>query len=260
MKIIKLYEAFWNKKKEESNNDLEFDFLSAVGKLKKAINKAIEVHEQHYYNDSKIVNSEEFQSELKSNIDKILSSDGLKTLITEDFCDLVHKFESSLYNDNKFGIDSGYDYSIFGIFDDLISNLRGAIREKNERSVSFLDKESQHILDKCDDSWVYVEDERASKIIDDFLDNDEFEKTLNDWVEEEDENDIGMWTSEEDFEKDIESYIGKKMDNFDYSDKLQAYQYIENKTWVQNILEEGSEKDKDFINNFLSQMKDLFGI
>ena len=34
MRIIKLYEAFWNKnKKEESNNDLEFDFLSAVGKL-----------------------------------------------------------------------------------------------------------------------------------------------------------------------------------------------------------------------------------
>jgi hypothetical protein len=70
----------------------------------------------------------------------------------------------------------------------------------------------------------------------------------------------GMWTSEEDFEKDIESYIGKKMDNFDYSDKLQAYQYIENKEWVKNILEGGSEKDKDFVNNFLSQMKDIFEI
>ena len=70
----------------------------------------------------------------------------------------------------------------------------------------------------------------------------------------------GMWTSEEDFEKDMESYIGKKMDNFDYSDKLQAYQYIENKEWVKNILKGGSEKDKDFVNNFLSQMKDIFEI
>jgi hypothetical protein len=53
MRIIKLYEAFWNKKKEEStDNDLEFDFLAAVGKLKQAINKAIEVHEKHYYSDS----------------------------------------------------------------------------------------------------------------------------------------------------------------------------------------------------------------
>ena len=69
-----------------------------------------------------------------------------------------------------------------------------------------------------------------------------------------------MWTSEEDFEKDIESYIGKKIDNFDYSDKLQAYQYIENKEWVKNILKGGSEKDKDFVNNFLSQMKDIFEI
>jgi hypothetical protein len=259
MRVIKLYEAFWNKKKEESNDDLEFDFLAAVGKLKKAINKTIDIHEKHYYNDSKIVNSEEFQSELKSNIDKIISSDGLRTLMTEDFCDLVQKFESSLYNDNKFGIDSGYDYSIFGIFDDLISNLRTAVREKNERSVSLLDKESQHIIDKCDDSWVYVEDERASKIVDDFLNDEEFDKKLNDWTEDEDNNG-GMWTSQEQFVEDIESYIGKKMDDFDYSDKLQAYQYIENKEWVKDILSDGSDSDKEFVTNFLSQMKDMFGI
>jgi hypothetical protein len=67
-----------------------------------------------------------------------------------------------------------------------------------------------------------------------------------------------MWTSEEEFEKDIEGYIGKKIEDFDYSEKLQAFQYIENKTWVKNILEDGSQKDKDFVNNFLSQMKDLF--
>jgi len=255
MKTIKLYEEFFGAKKNESD-DLEFDFLSTVGRLKKAINKTIEVHENHYYNDSKIVNSEEFQSELKSNIDKVITGE---RLMTEDFCDLVHKFESSLYNDNKFGIDSGYDYSIFGIFDDLISNLRSTVREKNERSVSLLNKDSQHIIDKCDDSWVYVEDERASKLVDDFLSDEEFDKKLNDWTEDEDNNG-GMWTSQEQFVEDIESYIGKLMDDFDYSDKLQAYQYIENKEWIKNILEYGSEKDKDFINNFLSKMKDSFGI
>lgn len=257
MRIIKLYEAFWKKnKKEESNNDLEFDFLSAVGKLKQAINKAIEVHEKHYYSDNKIVSSAEFQSELKSNIDKVLSSD--KT-ITEDFCDLVQKFETSLYNDNKFGIDSGYDYSIFGIFDDLISNLRAAVREKNERSVSLLDREAQHILDNCDDSWVYVEDERASKIVDDFLNDEDFDNKLNDWTEDEDNNG-GMWTSQEQFVEDMESYIGKSMDDFDYSDKLQAYKYIENKDWVKDILANGTDSDKDFVTNFLSQIKDSFGI
>ena len=253
MRIIKLYEAFWNKnKKEESNNDLEFDFLSAVGKLKQAINKAIEVHEKHYYSDNKIVSSVEFQSELKSTIDKVLSSD---RTITEDFCDLVQKFETSLYNDNKFGIDSGYDYSLFGIFDDLIINLRSVVREKNERSVSLLDKDSQHIIDNCDDSWVYVEGIGDHS----WLDDDEFEKTLNDWTEDEDNNG-GMWTSQEQFVEDMESYIGKPMDDFDYSDKLQAYQYIENKDWVKDILTNGADSDKDFINNFLSQIKDSFGI
>jgi hypothetical protein len=257
MKVIKLYEAFWNKnKKEESNNDLEFDFLSAVGKLKQAINKAIEVHEKHYYNGNKIVSSEEFQYELKSTIDKVLSSD---RTITEDFLDIVKKFESNLYNGNKFGIDGEDDYSLFGIFDDLISSLRASVREKNEKSISFLDREAQHVLDKCDDSWVYVEDEISSKIVDDFLNDEDFDKKLNDWTEDEDNNG-GMWTSQEQFVEDMESYIGKLMDDFDYSDKLQAYQYIENKEWIKNILEYGSEKDKDFINNFLSKMKDSFGI
>ena len=94
MKLIKLYEEFWGKKKNESD-DLEFDFLVAVGRLKQAINKTIDIHEKHYYNDNKIVNSEDFQSELKSNIDSII--DGGR-LMTEDFCDLVQKFENSLYN------------------------------------------------------------------------------------------------------------------------------------------------------------------
>ena len=256
MRLLKLYEEFWGKKSKSNNEDLEFDFLSAVGKLKKAINKAIEIHEKHYYNDSKIINNEEFQFELKSNIDKIMSGE---RLMTEDFLDLVHKFENSLYNDSKFGIDSDNDYSLFGIFDDLTSSFRSAVREKNERSVSFLDRESQHILDNCDDSWVYIEgQEEKNKRLDDFLNDDDFEKTLKDWEEEDIDN--GMWTSQEEFEKDIESYIGKPMIDFDYSEKLQAYQYIENKEWVKNILSRGSDSDKQFINNFLSQIKDSFGL
>ena len=100
MRLIKLYEEFWGKSKS-NNEDLEFDFLVAVGKMKQAINKTIEVHEKHYYNDDKIVKSEELQSELKSMIDSIIANG---RLMTEDFCELVEKFESSLYNDNKFGI------------------------------------------------------------------------------------------------------------------------------------------------------------
>jgi hypothetical protein len=73
MRIIKLYEEFWGKSKS-NNEDLEFDFLVAVGKMKQAINKTIEVHEKHYYNDDKIVKSEELQSELKSMIDSIIAT------------------------------------------------------------------------------------------------------------------------------------------------------------------------------------------
>ena len=256
MKLIKLYEEFWGKKKNESD-DLEFDFLVAVGRLKQAINKTIDIHEKHYYNDNKIVNSEDFQSELKSNIDSII--DGGR-LMTEDFCDLVQKFENSLYNDNKFGIDSGYDYSMFGIFDDLISSLRSAVSEKNERSISFLDKESQHVLDRCDDSWVYVEDERASKLVDDFLNDEDFDKTLNDWVEDDEDDTFEKWQTAEGLQADLENYIGKKVEDFEYADKLQAYNYVESNETIQNILNNGQEEEVEQLTNFLNSIKEFFGL
>ena len=108
-----------------------------------------------------------------------------------------------------------------------------------------------------DESWVYENESGSSDFeintdgIDDAIDS------LEDRLTEETD---GMWTSEEEFEKDIESYIGKSMDDFDYSDKLQAYQYIENKDWLKDILTNGADSHKDFINNFLSQIKDSFGI
>ena len=257
MRIIKIYEEFWGRNSKSQNDDLEFDFLAAVGKMKQAINKTIEVHEKHYYNDDKIVKSEELQSELKSMIDSIIANG---RLMTEDFCDLVEKFESRLYNDNKFGISSGYDYSIFGIFDDLISSLRAAVRDKNEKNISYLDKESQHILDRCDDSWVYVEDERSSKLLDDFFDDDKFEKTLNDWTEDEEDDIFTRWEHPEGLQKDLERYIGKKIENFEYVDKLSAYKWVESTEIFQEILSEGTEEEKSQIRGFLTSLKEFFGL
>ena len=252
MKLIKLYEEFWGKKKNESD-DLEFDFLAAVGRLKQAINKTIDIHEKHYYNDNKIVNSENFQSELKSNIDSII--DGGR-LMTEDFCDLVQKFENSLYNDNKFGIDSGYDYSMFGIFDDLISSLRSAVSEKNERSISFLDKESQHVLDRCDDSWVYIENEESSKMSMNFdMDEEDFEKTLIDFNED---DTLERWQTAEGLQTDLENFIGKKIEDFEYADKLQAYNYVESNETIQNIINNGQEEEVEQLTNFLNSIKEYF--
>lgn len=258
MRLIKLYEEFWGKSKS-NNEDLEFDFLVAVGKMKQAINKTIEVHEKHYYSDNKIVKSEEFQSELKSMIDSIIANG---RLMTEDFCDLVQKFETSLYNDNKFGIDSGYDYSLFGIFDDLIINLRAAVGDKNEKSVSYLDKESQHILDRCDDSWVYVDDEQSSKLTDDFFDDEKFDKTLSEWEEDNDEDNIFLrWVSPEALQSDIEEYIGKKIGDFEYGDKLEAFDWV--KENCDEFIEKNTdltEQEKESIESFLNAIKEFFGL
>ena len=256
MKVIKLYEAFWNKKKEESNNDFDFDFLANIGKMKQAILKIVKLHEQKCYNDTKISSYDRFKTAINYLIDKAIEAtpDNKKHFytITEDYLSVISLFEKEIYRENKL---VEFDQSLFSSLDDLVGLFNLTLDERSEDDINRLGKDADHILNKMDDSWVYENE------TDESFDTSGIDDVISglDSIEE-DENDIGMWTSEEDFEKDIESYIGKKIDNFDYSDKLQAYQYIENKTWVQNILEDGSEEDKDFINNFLSQMKDLFGL
>jgi hypothetical protein len=148
-----------------------------------------------------------------------------------------------------------FDQSLFSSLDDLVGLFNLTLDEREEDDITRLGEDADYILDKMDDSWVYENESDGSNFeinidgIDDVIAG--LEGRLSEDVD-------GMWTSEEEFEKDIEGYIGKKIEDFDYSEKLQAFQYIENKTWIKNILEDGSQKDKDFVNNFLSQMKDLF--
>lgn len=247
---IKSYKLFLE------SSDFDFDFLANIGKMKQAILKIVKLHEQKCYNDTKISSYDRFKTAINDLIDKAIDAtpDNKEHFytITEDYLSVISLFEKEVYRENKL---VEFDQSLFSSLDDLVGLFNLTLDEREEDDINRLGKDADHILNKMDDSWVYENE------TDESFDTSGIDDVISglDNIEE-DENDIGMWTSEEDFEKDIESYIGKKIDNFDYSDKLQAYQYIENKTWVQNILEDGSEEDKDFINNFLSQMKDLFGI
>lgn len=247
---IKSYKLFLE------SSDFDFDFLANIGKMKQAILKIVKLHEQKCYNDTKISSYDRFKTAINDLIDKAIEAtpDNKEHFytITEDYLSVISLFEKEVYRENKL---VEFDQSLFSSLDDLVGLFNLTLDERSEDDINRLGKDADHILNKMDDSWVYENE------TDESFDTSGIDDAISglDNIEE-DENDIGMWTSEEDFEKDIESYIGKKIDNFDYSDKLQAYQYIENKTWVQNILEDGSEEDKDFINNFLSQMKDLFGL
>ena len=234
------------------SSDFDFDFLANIGKMKQAILKIVKLHEEKCYNDTKLSSYDIFKNSLNDLIDGAIKGE---FTITEDYLSIINLFEKEVYSKDLL---SSYEESIFSHLDDLISCFNSLLdnKERDEEDIMRLGKDVDHILNKMDESWIY-----ENEVGGDFEINtdgiDDAIAGLEDRLSKETD---GMWTSEEDFEKDMESYIGKKMDNFDYSDKLQAYQYIENKTWVQNILEDGSEKDKDFINNFLSQMKDLFGI
>jgi hypothetical protein len=221
--------------------------------MKQAIIKIVQLHEKKCYDDIKLSSYERFKFSLNDLIDSAVKGE---SIFTEDYLSVINLFEKEVYNKSLF---SSYDESMFSHLDDLISCFNSLLdnEERDEEDIMRLGKDADHILNKMDESWIYENESGSSDfeintdVIDDAIDG------LEDRLAEETD---GMWTSQEQFVEDIESYIGKLMDDFDYSDKLQAYQYIENKEWIKNILEYGSEKDKDFINNFLSKMKDSFGI
>ena len=253
---IKVIMKIKNYKLFLESNDFDFDFLANIGKMKQAILKIVQLHEQKCYNDNKLSSYDRFKVSLNDLIDKAIETtpDNKEHFytITEDYLSVISLFEKEVYRENKL---VEFDQSLFSSLDDLIGLFNLTLDEREEDDINRLGKDADHILDKMDDSWVYENESDDS----DFEINtdgiDDAIAGLEDRLSKETDD---MWTSEEEFEKDIESYIGKKIEDFDYSEKLQAFQYIENKEWVKNILEGGSEKDKNFVNNFLSQMKDLF--
>jgi len=232
------------------SNDFDFDFLANIGKMKQAIIKIVQLHEKKCYGDIKLSSYERFKASLNDLIDSAVKGE---FTITEDYLSVINLFEKEVYNKSLF---SSYEESMFSHLDDLISCFNSLLdnEERDEEDIMRLGEDADHILDKMDDSWVYEnESDGDFEINTDGI--DDVIAGLEDRLSKETDD---MWTSEEEFEKDIESYIGKKIEDFDYSEKLQAFQYIESKEWIKNILEGGSEKDKNFVNNFLSQMKDLF--
>jgi len=244
---IKSYKLFLE------SNDFDFDFLANIGKMKQAIIKIVQLHEKKCYGDIKLSSYERFKASLNDLIDSAVKGE---FTITEDYLSIINLFEKEVYGKDLL---SSYEESIFSHLDDLISLFNSLLNneERDKEDIMRLGEDAENILKNMNDSWVY---ENESDDSDFEINTDGIDDAIAGLEGRLSKETDGMWTSEEEFEEDIESYIGKKIEDFDYSEKLQAFQYIENKEWLKNILEGGSEKDKNFVNNFLSQMKDMFGL
>ena len=246
MKKLKTYKLFLEKR-GPYDEDLEFEFLANVGKMKEAVVKVIELHEKHYYNDTKISSDSGFKQSINDLIDLSMTK---RDIFTEDYLLVIKMFEERLYGKQLFKLnDSNIDESIFGILDDIVSPFNNLVRNKNKSAddIKRFGEDIEHVM-SIKDEWIYQEEMNNSFDVGDIE------------LELEDVDDDGIWKSEEEFEKDMSDYIGKPMDDFDYSDKLQAYKYIENKPWVKSALEGANQEDKEYIQNFLKQIKDNFGL
>lgn len=251
MRKIKTYKLFLE------SNEFDFEFLATIGKMKLTILKIVELHELKCYGEKKLSQYERFKIAINGLIDRAIATtpDNKETFytITEDYLSVIFLFEKEIYQDTKL---KAYEESIFSSLDDIIGLFNLTLDEKEEDDIKRLEEDCENILKNMTTDWCYENEGGESGEIDtDGIDDviAGLEKKLSE------END-GMWASEEDFEGEIEEYIGKKMEDFDYSDKLNAYKWIEQKDFVTRILQTGSESDKEYIKKFLDSIKEFFGL
>jgi hypothetical protein len=243
--MIKNYKLFTESKKEELN----FDLLESMSIVYSALLKIVEVHEKHYYNDNKIISDEKFKEGINKLLKSCLDRKEKNNDSAENFIRHIKKCENRIYNKNLFKLDEeGVDESMFSIIDDLIMPVWSCLY--NNGYVGRIKKEAEHILKNINDEWIYQGDFDYGYDDDDDDDDDDDLLTNDDYL-------FG-WKTEKEFKDDVEGYIGKKFDYFDYSDKLSAYKYIENKPDIKKILD--SEAGDWLRTEFLEPIKDLFGL
>jgi hypothetical protein len=282
MKYIKTYEGFWDRFKKKSNQEpepsdeeLKFELLSLIPQYEKYILKMVEIHENHYYKDNKISTNEGFINDIKGLSKRILadmnagkSKEVIRNrVMPESYLDLIRKYEKELYGKDELGInsyekDSDEDYmdeSMFGILEDITGDLYSLVNPEYFGDSADTFKLSRRRLDsfkrnidpsELDDSWVYKQsmDKTLSDMKDD-LDNMDMS-----WVDDEDDNDLLPWKADSGEElskmilKDVESHIGKEFDNFDYHDKLEGINYLEDKLMGHGV-------PPEVVNHFITQVK-----
>ena len=281
MKYIKTYEGFWDRFKKSSNDDelssddLKFELLSLVPLYEKYILKLVEIHENHYYKEKKISTNDDFINEIKNLSKRILadmnagkSIDIIRNRVkVEDYLGLIRKYEKELYGKDELGLvgydeDSDEDWmdeSMFGILEDIIGDLYSLVNPEYYGDSADIFRPNKERLDdfrrnndpsRLDDSWVYKQsmDKTLSDMKDDFDDMDE------NWLEDEGDNDLLPWKADSEEElsmailKDIESHIGKEFANFDYHDKLEGINYLEDKLMNHGV-------PPEVVNHFITQVK-----
>ena len=235
----------------ESHSDDKFELLATVVDFEKAIFKIVSLHEKHYYKDTLITTNGDFIKDMKSFSKQIINGEHL---MAEDYLELVAKYEKGLYQKDEFGImdeDGETDESMFDLIDGLVSLFTHTVGSLDE--LEFFKKEINHILTKMDDSWIYKQSMEQT-----WKDMEEWENTEYDPSTDPDQDNYDplddLWESEEELIKQLEDFIGKKFNNFDYSDKLSAFEYITNKRVFIDL------KDDPEMQEMLSQLKGFLGI
>lgn len=147
MKHLKKYKLFLE------SEELNFDFLAAIGKMKLAILKVVKLHEEYCYGQDKLSTNERFKISLNDLIDSAINGE---QTFTEDYLSIVNLFEKEIYGDTKLKL---VEESLFTHLDDLICTLKGVLSHKDSEDSERLEEDSEHILNNMDSTCVYTSEE-----------------------------------------------------------------------------------------------------
>jgi len=134
--MIKKYLKFINEAKGIIDENTFLDIIQQF-------NRILALHEKYYYNDNKIVSDTNLKKELNENFENLRQGNTISKLIdnnwknlsneeqniirnkiimTENFYNLINKYEQKYYNNNLITPKDGVDNSFWQITDHLIEN------------------------------------------------------------------------------------------------------------------------------------------
>lgn len=142
------------------SSSLDFNFLAAIGKMKLAILKIVEVHELKCYGERKLSHGERFKAAINDLIDGAIATtpdnkDHFYT-ITEDYLSVIFLFEKEIYRDTKL---KEYEESLFHSLDELIGLFNMTLDEENSEDIESLEEDCENILKNMTTDWCHKNEE-----------------------------------------------------------------------------------------------------
>lgn len=149
--------------KDFLNENLEMD---EVLDLYNYFIRILKIHENHFYNDIKISSNDSFKKDINSVFHKMMTG---KEVITEDLYNIIHEYESKLYNDDKITpSENNFGCSMWDVCEVILEdpdtlNINRYIQDFSEEDI-YVENSLNWLSEDVDNT---ISNDKYSELIDD---------------------------------------------------------------------------------------------